>query len=178
MQQNLILKDVCMHKFAAFTHVSVSSVLKDISGLSNKYSHFDFLPTCLLKGHATFFTVPIAHLANLSFGQPSFPTSLKTGVIKPIKKPGLDMDDPVNYWPITKLGTFSKICERLALEQLTPHVIESPKFPSCQSAYRSFYSTETALLKITNDLRCNMNSESLSCLLSLDISAAFDVLDH
>jgi len=55
-------------KFAAFTHVSVSFVLKVISGLSNKSSYFDFLPTCLLKEHATFFAAPIAHLANFSVG--------------------------------------------------------------------------------------------------------------
>jgi len=68
------------------------------------------------------------------------------------------------------LGTFTEILEKLPLEQLRPHIIDSPKFPSCQSAHRSFHSTETALLKITNDLRCGMNNGSVSCLLSLDIS--------
>jgi len=58
----------CVPKFAAFTHVSVSSVLKVISVLSYKSCFFDFLPKCLLKEHATFFVPRITHLANLSFG--------------------------------------------------------------------------------------------------------------
>jgi len=63
------------------------------------------------------------------------------------------------------------------MEALRPHIIDSPKFPSCQSTYRSFHSTETVPIKITNELRCDMNSESVSCLLSSDTSAAFDVFD-
>jgi len=108
MKQNVTMKDVCI-SFQLFTLVSVTFVLKVISGLNNKSFHFDFLPTRLLKKHATLFAAPKAHLANLSFSESSFPTSLKTGVIKPIlKKTGLDMDNPVNYQPFTILVTFSK----------------------------------------------------------------------
>jgi len=53
-------------------------------------------------------------------------------------------------------------------------LLNASLFPKCQSAYLSAHSTETALLRITNDLRCGMEAG----LLSLDISSAFDVLDH
>jgi len=55
---------------------------------------------------------------------------------------------------------------------MVPHI-----FGSHQSAYQSEHSTETALLKITND-RSSMNRGFMSSLLCLDISAAFDALDH
>ena len=95
-----------------------------------------------------------------------------------LKKLGLDINDPSNYRPITNLGTLSKILEQLALSQLRPYITGSPNFNRNQSAYRSAHSTETALLKIANDIRCNMEQSSATCLLSLDISAAFDALDH
>src|SRR3989442_15917094 len=104
---------------------------------------------------------------------------LQTGCVRPIlKKAGLDINDASNYRPITNLGTLSKILEQLAMAQLRPHITGSPKFSPNQSAYRSAHSTETALLKIANDIRGNMEQLSLTCLLSLDISAAFDALDH
>jgi Reverse transcriptase (RNA-dependent DNA polymerase)/Endonuclease-reverse transcriptase len=165
--------------FSDFATVNPSSVYNVIIKLNRKTAQSDFIPTYLLKEFAMFFSEPFAHLANLSFGQAIFPSSLKLGCITPIlKKPGLDDEDPKNYRPITILGTASKILEKLALEQLKPHITGSANFSSRQSAYRSAHSTETALLKITSDIRCNMERSAPSCLLSLDISAAFDVLDH
>ena len=70
-----------------------------------------------------------------------------------LKKPSLSKDDPANYRPITNLCAFSKILEQLALKRLQPHVLESGNYSRFQSAYRPGYSTETALLKIVNDIR-------------------------
>ena len=47
-----------------------------------------------------------------------------------------------------------------------------------QSAYRPGYSTETALLKVVNDLFLSLNKGNLSVLALLDFSSAFDTIDH
>ena len=51
-------------------------------------------------------------------------------------------------------------------------------FPVLQSAYRKGYSTETALLRVVNDILSNMNKQHVSILVLLDLSAAFDTVDH
>ena len=80
--------------------------------------------------------------------------------------------------PISNLNTIGKILERLALARLFPHISISPSFCPLQSAYRKFHSTETALLKLTNDIMETIDSGKITILAALDMSAAFDTLDH
>jgi len=76
-------------------------------------------------------------------------SSLKQGRVTPLlKKPGLDQSDMASYRTITNLSTMSKILEKLALRRLRPHVMSTGNF----SEFQSGHSTETALLKIVNDV--------------------------
>ena len=83
-----------------------------------------------------------------------------------------------NYRPITNLSTIGKILERLAMKQMRSHMEDSPNLDPQQSEYRALHSTETAMTRVMNDLLSAKYSKSPSVLLSLDISAAFDTLDH
>ena len=88
------------------------------------------------------------------------------------------MTQPTTARPITNLPTFSELLEQLALNRLHPHVLASGNFCCFQSAYRSGCSTETALLKIVNDIRVAAGDCKCTVLLALDISAAFDAVNH
>ena len=90
----------------------------------------------------------------------------------------MNMSDPANYRPISNLSTISKIVERLCLARLLPHVSVSGKFNPLQSAYRKLHSTETALLKIMDDLHRIADKRSAAVLIGLDLSAAFDTINH
>ena len=68
--------------------------------------------------------------------------------------------------------------ERLALGRLRPHVLSLGNYCCSQVAYRTGYSTETALLKIVNDIRIAAGEGKCTILLALDISAAFDAVHH
>jgi len=63
------------------------------------------------------------------------------------------------------------------LNQLTSHLSSNKCFSKFQSAYRRYHSTETALCRIYNDLLFNIKNSSLSLLILLDLSAAFDTID-
>ena len=148
--------------------------------MPSKSSPVDYIPTSLIKSCNTVFSELISTLANLSFSQGTFPASFKFAVVSPLlKKQGLDPDNPANHRPISNLNNISKILERLFLSRLQPHVFSSPNFNQFQSAYRQHHSTETALLLSTLDNIFRSSDEGKpSTLISLDLSAAFDMIDH
>ena len=109
----------------------------------------------------------------------TFVATEKRGLIRPFpKKIGLDINDLSNYHPVTNLTHLSKIIERAMLDQLVPFLEEVGVVPRYQSAYRKLHSTETALCKIHDDLVNNTCHGKASILVLLDLSAAFDTVDH
>jgi hypothetical protein len=100
-------------------------------------------------------------------------------LVKPLlKKYSLPRDDLASYRPISNLNFVSKTLERIIHNRLNDHLQSFPSICPFQSAYRKFHSTETALLRIQNDLLLAMNKQKLSALVLLDLSAAFDTIDH
>ena len=117
-------------------------------------------------------------MVNTSYSTAHFPEEWKEALVKPRRKKGAR--DPVykNLRPISNLQFVSKVTERAVFDQLYTHAIDNDLFPLFQSAYREFHSTETALLRVVNDILFNMNRKHVSLLVLLDLSAAFDIVDH
>ena len=103
----------------------------------------------------------------------------KLAQVTPIlKKPGLPSTDPANFRPISNLNYISKILEQLFLSRLLPHINSSSNFNSFQSAYTPHHSTETTLTFTLDNVFHAADTGSATLLVSLDLSAAFDSINH
>ena len=83
-----------------------------------------------------------------------------------------------NYRPISNLCFIAKILKKLVLSQVSSYLNSHNLYNAIQSAYRPGHSTETALLKVVDDLFLSLNKGNISLLALLDFSAAFDTIDH
>ena len=94
-----------------------------------------------------------------------------------IKKYNLDPDLLSSYCPVANLRFLSEIIERLVFEQ-TNFYLESNKIMSNHQNFRCSHSTKTALLKVFNDLFCYLDKSRSVMYIGLDLSAAFETIDH
>jgi cellulose biosynthesis protein BcsQ len=104
---------------------------------------------------------------------------MKQAIITPLlKKAHLDAEVLKNYRPVSNLSFISKVIERVVADRLANHIATNGLAEPLQSAYRKNHSTETALLKVTNDILRAIDSGKCVLLVLLDLSAAFDTVDH
>ena len=108
---------------------------------------------------------------NCSLQTGVFPTSFKTAVVKPLlKKSNLDHNILNNYRPVSNLPFLSKILEKLVFNQLNDFLKINNILERHQSGFRTNHCTETALLKILNDIRFNLDNHKLTVLVLLDLT--------
>ena len=122
---------------------------------------------------------PITNIMNSSFASGVFPSSLKEGVVHPFfKKPAKDWQVFASYCPVTNIAFLSKLMERVVAIQTLNYLVKEGLLAKMQSAYGQFYSTETALLRVFNDILLSIYSRQELILVLLDLSSTFDTIDH
>lgn len=165
--------------FSTFEEVSSEEVLKILNRSPTKSCSLDPWPTFLVKECADILIQPLTQLINLSLSAGVFPDKFKSAVVTPlIKKPTLDKSVLKNYRPVSGLNFVSKLIERVVSKQLKLHLSTNNLDNLYQSAYKAGHSTETTLLKIKSDIHLNLAQGKATALILLDLSAAFDTIDH
>ena len=118
----------------------------------NKSCCLDPIPTELLKELMDELAPVIAEIMNLSLQRGKMPDELKHAVVTPrIKKPNLPLESK-NYRPVTNLPFTPKLIKQTVINQLDIHFKENKLSEPFQSGYKAIQSTETALVRIMNDM--------------------------
>ena len=139
--------------FNSFTSISENSWQKIILQCALKTCELDAIPTSLPFEFLDAILPTLIDVLNHSLLAGEFPLIFKETILKPLlKKTSLDPEDLKNSRPVSNLSFISKVLEKVVLSQILQHVNSNKLVSDFRSAYRPYHSTETALLKVTNDL--------------------------
>ena len=144
-------------QLVSFKILSQRDVKSLIGKSSKKTCHLDPMPTPLVVECLDAPLPVIFRMINLSLQCGTFPDDWKLADVKPrLKKTGAQALFS-NLRPISNLSFASKLTERAVFAQTHDYLITNKLYPKAQSAYCEFHSTETALLRVKNDILLNMN---------------------
>ena len=161
-----------------FAPMSENEVKEIIMSMKSKCHELDALPTSFLKRMIDVCLPSITKIVNVSLETGQFTYQWKVVIVRPLlKKLGMDLIKK-NYRPVSNLSFLSKVIEKVMLKQFNQHCNNYGLLLDYQSAYRSNYSCETSLLKLTNDILLNMENKQETALVMMDLSAAFNTIDH
>ncbi|KAM9552834.1 uncharacterized protein ACWYII_034860 [Salvelinus alpinus] len=139
----------------------------------------DPIPSSLLQTISGDLLPYLTSLINSSLTAGYVPSVFKRARVAPLlKKPTLDPSDVNNYRPVSLLSFLSKTLERAVLGQLSCYLSQNDLLDPNQSGFKTSHSTETALLCVTEALRTAKANSLSSALILLDLSAAFDTVNH
>jgi hypothetical protein len=171
--------DIPSDQMSQLMPVSAEEIEKLIHKSSNAQCELDPIPTILVKECLPALLSHIVQIINTSINNAEVPSDFKCALIRPLlKKSNLDKDILKNYRPISNLPFLSKILEKVVCAQLVKHMNKNCFYEKYQSAYRQNHSTETTLIKVHNDILKSLDAGQSVALVMLDLSAAFDTIDH
>ena len=166
----------CLEEFQPTTSEEIVKVLTESP---NKSCELDKVPTWMLKTFLKELAPALTSIVNESLSISDIPKQFKHALVRPlIKKSTLDAEVLNNFRPVSNLNFISKLIEKIVSKRIRDYISVTGLGTKFQSAYRPGHSTETALLRVHNDLVQHVEQGNCAMLILLDLSAAFDTIDQ
>jgi len=150
--------------------------LRHISARKNP--GFEEIPPFILKTFASTLAAPLALLFNRSVSSSEFPAGMKKAMVIPLYKGKGLKTNPASYRPISLLPTTSKIFESIVHKKLVAFLDYYGLLNDAQHGFRKHRSTESALIKFTDDIRLSLDDKKCVGAVFVDFRKAFDLVNH
>ncbi|KAM7297307.1 hypothetical protein ISCGN_022460 [Ixodes scapularis] len=159
-----------------FTYAELRAALRQCKG--SKATGPDLVTTALLRNLSDADQDHLLHSINLVWtGKLPLCDLWKKGHMNFIPKPGKPVELP-NLRPITLTSHVGKVMERMVLHRLQQHLEDTQALPYCMIGYRSHLSTQDTLLRIHEQILQSPSTAQLRAILAIDLTKAFDYVDH
>ena len=157
------------------TATKLRKYLKKLKG--NRSCGIDFIDGYSIKLAAPIIEEVLLHLVNLSIKVSKYPQFWKSSKINPHFKKG-ERSNGENYRPVSDIIYVSKIAEAAVFEQTFDHFNSNKLWHPNHHGFRPNFSTATALAQLQDIWVRSAEQKEFTAALLLDLSAAFDVVDH
>ena len=162
----------------SFTPVKCNQVEVIVKSMApNKAPGIDKIRIRIIKDCLQAISYPLTLIINASLLTACLPNVWKIAEVKPIPKEG-DHEIDNNNRPISLLPILSKVCERVAHNQLMEYLTSKGRLSTKQSGNKEKHSTETSVIQTTDMILSAIDKKHLTAVILLDMSKAFDCIDH
>ncbi|OXA37233.1 putative RNA-directed DNA polymerase from transposon BS [Folsomia candida] len=170
-------------RYIIFTSILLAVLIKDIQKAiqeldTNKPTGIDGIPPIFYKICADSLVPILTLLFNEFLSTGEYPEELKQAAVFPLYKGKGKRCDPKCYRPISILCTTTKLFESCIYHRIMPFMEKEDKLNHQQHGYRPYRSTQSAILKLTNEIRNTGDAREISGAIFVDFSSAFDNIIH
>ena len=159
----------------SFRPVTANDVILAVAHFKSQARGEDGIPHSIVAKALPVLAPHLAKLFNVSLSRGVFPSSWKKARIIALKKVSTP-SSPSEFRPIALLCFLSKVLEKLAHDQIVDYLQNSKILDPFQVGFRKHHCTQSALLKLTNDILMGMGKKQATLLLQFDFSKAFDTI--
>ena len=166
-----------LFEFKPISNLDTLKIIKDINNSTSSAN--DRIDAISIKHGASILHGPLTHVINCSIKTSKFANRWKIGKLLPLHKgKGLNPSDPKSFRPISMLPVIGKIVERALQPQILEFMESSNQMNSNHHSYQKQHSTVSAMLQLSDAIFRGCDARKITTLVTLDQSAAFDVLSH
>ena len=158
-----------------FEEIGFNDVVLAVKHFSTQARGSDEIPQCIVAKALPFLGPYLVRVINASLSNGVFPEPWRESQLLPLRKTATP-SAVKDFRPIALLCFLSKVLEKIAHDQISLYLKNRKIQDPLQTAYRQYNSTQTALLRLTEDIRMGIDKKKMTVLLLFDFSKAFDTI--
>ena len=159
----------------SFSNITLNDVILAVKHFNSQATGTDGIPQKVIAQSLPDIGPYLVKLFNESLSSGIFPMDWKKAQFIALKKISVP-STPTDFRPIALLCFLSKVLEMFVHDQITAYLFKNNLLDPLQTGFRKSSSTETALIKLTDDIRLSVSKKQITILLQFDFNRAFDTI--